>query len=95
MKGTPYFSIYCLINSFLHEQLLWQSVVIFSDTFRYRFLDLEVFWTRKLGSLWRPAGRESAPLRRIAQSCWGPPGGDDKNDDADDDEDEGIDSWDV
>ena len=47
------------------------------------------------GSLWRPAGRESAPLRRIAQSCWGPPDGDDKNDDADDDEDAGIDSWDV
>ena len=47
------------------------------------------------GGLWRPAARESAPLRRIAQSCWGPPDGDDKNDDADDDEDEDIDSWDV
>ena len=30
LKGTPYFSIYCLINSFLHEQLLWHSVLIFS-----------------------------------------------------------------
>ena len=33
---------------------------------------LEVFWTRRLGGLWRPAGgllaRESTPLRRIAQS---------------------------
>ena len=50
------------------------------------------------GSLWRPVapcGTGVRPLRRIAQSCWGPPDGDDKNDDADDDEDEGIDSWDV
>ena len=29
-KGTPYFSNYCLINSFFHEQLLWQRVYIFS-----------------------------------------------------------------
>ena len=29
-EGDPDFSIYCLINSFLHEQLLWQSVLIFS-----------------------------------------------------------------
>ena len=28
--GSPYFSIYCLINSFFHEQLLRQSVLIFS-----------------------------------------------------------------
>ena len=27
--GSPYFSIYCLINSFSHEQLLRQSVLIF------------------------------------------------------------------
>ena len=26
--GSPYFSIYCLINSFFHEQLVWQSVLI-------------------------------------------------------------------
>ena len=29
-RGPPYLSIYCLINSFFHEQLLWQSVLIFS-----------------------------------------------------------------
>ena len=28
--GSPDFSIYCLINSFFHEQLLRQSVLIFS-----------------------------------------------------------------
>ena len=28
--GSPYFSICCLINSFFHEQLLWQSALIFS-----------------------------------------------------------------
>ena len=28
--GSPYFPIYCLINSFSHEQLLWQNVHIFS-----------------------------------------------------------------
>ena len=27
--GSPYFSIYCLINSFFHEQLLRQSVLIY------------------------------------------------------------------
>ena len=27
--GTPYFSMCCPINSFLHEQLFWQSVLIF------------------------------------------------------------------
>ena len=35
LKGTPpYLSIYCLINSFFHEQLLWQSVLIFSYIYR-------------------------------------------------------------
>ena len=29
-EGVHYFSIYCLINSFFHEQLLRQSVLIFS-----------------------------------------------------------------
>ena len=51
------------------------------------------------GSLWQPVAACGTgvrpPIRRIAQSCWGLPDGDDKNDDADDDEDEGIDSWDV
>ena len=64
-------------------------------------MDLGVFWTRKLGSLWRPVAPCGTgvrpPIRRIAQSCCGLPDGNDKNknDDADDDEDEGIDSWDV
>ena len=29
-EGDPYFAIYCLINSFFYEHLLWQSVLIFS-----------------------------------------------------------------
>ena len=29
-RGPPYLSTYCLNNSFFHEQLLWQSVLIFS-----------------------------------------------------------------
>ena len=51
------------------------------------------------GSLWQPVAACGTgvrpPIRRIAQSCWEPPDGDDKDDDADDDEDEDIVSWDV
>ena len=48
------------------------------------FIDLEVFWTTKLGSLWQPVAPcgglwhgSPPPYRRIAQSCWGPPDLDD------------------
>ena len=30
LRGPPYLSTYCLNSSFFHEQLLWQSVLIFS-----------------------------------------------------------------
>ena len=50
--GSPYFSIYCLINSFFHEQLLRQSVLIFFIYASIRSRGLSQFVFHEITKSW-------------------------------------------